>query len=121
MSAFFCRGSEMGFCRVCHHQAHSHSGNRTSRDSIVSIFEKGIFACPRGVVAYEKDASGRQLHDLKFGRDYVLALGIQWIDGEMKGIWPNKFVEAPGSAPLTYPGIVDLEIPPAILSKYGEK
>ena len=87
-------------------------------DMLVNIIENKEYLTPRGLWAYKKDASGRQLHELKFGAEYALVLGIQWIDGEIKGIWPKNYVETPGAQPLTYKGIVDFKIPPIILSKY---
>ncbi len=90
-------------------------------DLLVSIIENSQYMTPGGIRVYDKDAYGRPLHDIKFGAEYSMMLGIQWIDGEMKGIWPNKYVESGGTTSLTYKGIVDLKIPPAILSKYGKK
>ncbi len=91
------------------------------QDMIVNIIENKEYPTPRGIWAYDKDALGRPLHDLKFGAQYALMLGIQWIDGEMKGIWPNDYIESPGAAPLTYKGIVDLKIPPVVQAKYKMK
>jgi branched-chain amino acid transport system substrate-binding protein len=81
-------------------------------DILVNIIENNVYTTPQGVLAYEKDTLGRHLHDLKFGTKFAMVLGIQWLNGEMRGIWPNKYVEEPGDKPLTYKGIVDFEIPP---------
>lgn len=91
-------------------------------DLIASIIENQEFLTPRGIYAYEKDKLGRPLHDLKFGSDYALMLGIQWIDGKMKGVWPNKYIdENNNTRPLTYKGIVDLKIPPLVLTQQKVK
>lgn len=90
-------------------------------DLLVKIIENHEFMTPRGIYAYERDKLGRPLHDLKFGSEYSLVLGIQWIDGEMKGIWPNGYIEKPGARPLTYKGIVDLQIPPSVLAEYKKE
>ena len=90
-------------------------------DLLVNIIENNIYMTPQGVWAYEKDKLGRHLHDLKFGEKFAMVLGIQWLNGEMKGIWPNNYVEKPGAQPLTYKGIVDLEIPPLIIKAYKKK
>lgn len=87
-------------------------------DLLVSIIENREQETPRGSWVYEKDELGRHLHDIKFGSKYALSLGIQWVDGQMKGIWPNKFIEAPGEQPLTYKGVVDLKIPPLVLTAH---
>ncbi len=90
-------------------------------DLLVKILEKKEYSTPRGIWAFDKDKLGRPLHELKFGPEYALMLGVQWINGEMKGIWPNQYVEKPGAQPLTYKGIVDLKIPPLVLAAYKQK
>jgi branched-chain amino acid transport system substrate-binding protein len=90
-------------------------------DLLVNIIENNVYTTPQGVLAYEKDKLGRHLHDFKFGARFAMVLGIQWLNGEMKGIWPNKYVEKPGARPLTYKGIVDLKIPPLVIGTHKTK
>ncbi|MGD9209873.1 MAG: ABC transporter substrate-binding protein [Desulfobacteraceae bacterium] len=87
-------------------------------DLLVNVIENREYETPLGITSYEKDKLGRQLHEPKFGVDYSLTIGIQWIDGQMKGIWPNRYLERPGVMPLTYKGIVNMKIPPLVLETY---
>ncbi len=85
-------------------------------DILVSIIENRRYETPQGVFAYEKDSFGRHLHDPKFGVKYAMLLGAQWRDGRMKGIWPYNYQENAQMAPLTYKGIVGLDIPPWMMN-----
>ncbi len=67
---------------------------------------------PSGKIKYEKDAQGRPTHDLTWGPGYMTSLGVQWQDGKMVGVWPNKWKAAPGAPEVTYKGIVPYKIPP---------
>jgi branched-chain amino acid transport system substrate-binding protein len=87
-------------------------------DKIVAIMENREFAVPSGKIAYTKDAQGRHLHDIKWGPGYQTALGVQWQDGELKGVWPNRWVAAKGAPEITYKGIVPYKIAPWIIEKY---
>jgi branched-chain amino acid transport system substrate-binding protein len=93
------------------------AGNLDS-EMLVKIIENRSYDTIHGRYAYEKDELGRHLHDMKFGAEYAMPLGGQWQDGELKGIWPNNYQEKPGMAPLTYKGIVDLKIPPAVINEF---
>lgn len=47
-------------------------------------------------------------HDVTWGPGYVTALGVQWQDGQLKGVWPP----ADGSwYGVKYEGIVDYQLP----------
>ncbi len=85
-------------------------------DIIVNIIENRKYETPYGFYAYDKDELGRHLHDLKFGADYAMVLGVQWQNGELVGVWPNNYVEKPGDHPLTYRGIAPLAFSPLIFS-----
>jgi branched-chain amino acid transport system substrate-binding protein len=87
-------------------------------DKIVAILENREFAVPAGRLAFMKDAEGRHLHDVKWGPGYITALGVQWQDGEMKGVWPNRWKAAEGAPEITYKGIVPYKIAPWIIEKY---
>jgi branched-chain amino acid transport system substrate-binding protein len=87
-------------------------------DKIVAILENREYAVPSGNHKYLKDAQGRHLHDLTWGPGYVTSLGVQWQDGELKGVWPNRWKAAEGLPEITYKGIVPYKIAPWIIEKY---
>ncbi len=89
-------------------------------DLLVNVIENREYETPLGKIAYEKDELGRHLHEPKFGADYALTIGLQWIDGQMKGVWPNKYIEKPGDSPVTYEGVVNLKIPPLVLKTHNK-
>ena len=69
-------------------------------------------------MAYYKDEQGRPTHDLKWGPGYLTSLGVQWQDGELKGVWPNNGRLTPDAPEVTYKGIVPVKIPPWVIEKY---
>jgi branched-chain amino acid transport system substrate-binding protein len=87
-------------------------------DKMVAFMENDVHKAPSGVVAYLKDAEGRHLHELRWGPGYLTSLGVQWQDGELKGVWPNKWKAAPEAPEITYKGIVPYKIPPWVIEKY---
>jgi branched-chain amino acid transport system substrate-binding protein len=87
-------------------------------DKLVSVLENRVYKVPAGTVAYLKDAEGRPLHELRWGPGYLTSLGVQWQDGEIKGVWPNKWKATPEAPEITYKGIVSYKIPPWVIEKY---
>jgi len=87
-------------------------------DKLVAFLENQECKVPSGVVALEKDAEGRPLHDLRWGPGYLTYAGFQWQDGALKGVWPNKWKAGPQAPEITYKGIVPLKIPPWMIEKY---
>jgi branched-chain amino acid transport system substrate-binding protein len=87
-------------------------------DKLVSILENRVYKSPAGTVAYLKDAEGRPLHELKWGPGALTSLGVQWQDGEIKGVWPYKWKVTPEAPEITYKGIVPYKIPPWVIEKY---
>jgi len=87
-------------------------------DKLVSILENRVYKVPAGTVAYLKDAEGRPLHELRWGPGYLTALGVQWQDGEIKGVWPNKWKATPEAPEITYKGIVPYQMAPWVIEKY---
>ena len=81
-------------------------------DKIVAHMENQESNVPSGRIKYEKDAQGRPTHDLTWGPGYMTGLGVQWQDGKLVGVWPNKWVAAPGAPEITYKGLVPYKIPP---------
>jgi branched-chain amino acid transport system substrate-binding protein len=87
-------------------------------DKLVAFMENDVHKVPSGVIGYLKDAEGRQLHELRWGPGYLTSLGVQWQDGELKGVWPNKWKATPEAPEITYKGIVPYKIPPWMAEKY---
>lgn len=87
-------------------------------DKLVAFMEPHEHKVPSGVVGYMKDEQGRPLHDLKWGPGYLTSLGVQWQDGQMKGVWPNKWKATPEAPEITYKGIVDYKFPPWVVEAY---
>jgi branched-chain amino acid transport system substrate-binding protein len=73
---------------------------------------------PSGKAGYLKDEKGRQTHDLKWGPGYLTSLGVQWQDGKLVGVWPNKWKASADAPEITYKGIVPYKIPPWVVEKY---
>jgi branched-chain amino acid transport system substrate-binding protein len=71
-----------------------------------------------GRIAYMKDPEGRPLHDLKWGPGYLTSLGVQWQDGKLVGVWPNKWKASKEAPEITYKGIVPYKIPPWVIKAY---
>jgi branched-chain amino acid transport system substrate-binding protein len=87
-------------------------------NKLVAVIEKSERKVPSGTSAYFKDAEGRHLHDLKWGPGYLTSLGVQWQNGEQKGVWPNRWKAAKEAPEITYKGIVPYQIPPWVIEKY---
>ncbi len=87
-------------------------------DKLVAFMENQEHMVPSGKIAYLKDAEGRPLHELKWGPGYLTSLGVQWQDGELKGVWPNQWKATPEAPEITYKGIVPYKIPPWVIEKY---
>lgn len=59
-----------------------------------------------------------ETHDLKWGPQYVTGLGVQWVDGEARAVWPREWQPDPVNMPefvMTYPGAIPYQIPPWVL------
>jgi len=88
-------------------------------DTLVEFIEnREPYEVPGGRIAYLKDDQGRPLHDLRWGPGYLTSLGVQWQDGELKGVWPNKWKPAEGAPEITYKGIMPYKIAPWIIEHY---
>ncbi|MEW6335467.1 MAG: ABC transporter substrate-binding protein [Thermodesulfobacteriota bacterium] len=81
-------------------------------DQIVAHMETREYNVPSGRIKYGKDPQGRHTHDLTWGPGYLTSLGVQWQDGKLVGVWPSKWVAAPGAPEVTYKGILPLKLPP---------
>jgi branched-chain amino acid transport system substrate-binding protein len=87
-------------------------------DKLVALMENNEYTVPSGKIGYLKDAEGRPLHELKWGPGYLTSLGVQWQDGQLKGVWPNQWKITPEAPEVTYKGIVPYKIPPWVIEKY---
>jgi branched-chain amino acid transport system substrate-binding protein len=87
-------------------------------DKVVAFIENDVHMAPSGTVAYYKDEQGRPTHDLKWGPGFLTSLGVQWQDGELKGVWPNQWKITPDAPEVTYKGIAPVKIPPWVVEKY---
>ncbi len=92
--------------------------NTLDADTLVEVIENRKYKTPHGLYVYQTDELGRQTHEIKFGVDYVLPLGIQWQNGSIKAVWPNKYQEKPGAKPFTHKGVVDFQIPEWVIAKH---
>jgi len=87
-------------------------------DKLVSILENRVYKSASSTIKYLKDAEGRPLHDLTWGPGFVTGIATQWQDGEMKGVWPNKWKATPEAPEVTYKGMVPIKLPPWMIEKY---
>jgi len=87
-------------------------------DKLVAFIENDVRKRPSGTLAYLKDAEGRPTHDEKWGPGFVTGVGVQWQDGNLMGVWPNKWKAAPQAPEITYKGVVPTKIPPWMIEKY---
>lgn len=81
-------------------------------DKIVPILEKIDTKIGSGHFKFDKN------HDPIWGPGYLTSLGVEWIDGKMFGVWPNKWVAKKGVPAITYKGIVDYKLPPWVIAKH---
>jgi len=57
-------------------------------------------------------------HEPAWGPGLLTSLGVQWQDGKLVGVWPNKWKPTPESPEITYKGIVPYKLPPWFIEKY---
>ncbi|GAF82862.1 unnamed protein product [marine sediment metagenome] len=80
-------------------------------DDIVVELEKTDTVGTAGRLVFD------ETHDVIWGPTYVTALGVQWQDGELKGVWPP----ADGSwYEVQYPGIVDYQLPTWVIEFWSQ-
>lgn len=70
-------------------------------------------------------AAGRfvfdEFHDVTWGPGYLTAVGIQWQEGELLGVWPLEWKPDPQNAPdlvVGFEGMVPYQIPPHVLEQW---
>ena len=85
------------------------SAGSLDNDAIVTELEKTDYIGTAGRFMFD------QTHDVKWGPGLVTAIGVQWQDGKLVGVWPP----ADGSwQNVVYPGIVDYKLPPWVIAKW---
>jgi branched-chain amino acid transport system substrate-binding protein len=87
-------------------------------DKLVEVLENRVYKTPPSTIKYTKDNLGRPLHDLQWGPGYATGVAVQWQDGKLVGIWPNKWKLTPDAPEVTYKGVVPIKIPPWMISYY---
>ncbi|HEY3315356.1 MAG TPA: ABC transporter substrate-binding protein [Bacillota bacterium] len=78
-------------------------------EAVVPELEKTNYLSAAGKVVFDKT------HDVTWGPGYVTALGTQWQDGKLVAVWPN------GWEGITYPGTVNYQLPPWVVSEWKKK
>ena len=81
-------------------------------DKVVAEIEEYDELGPGGRTKFDKN------HDVIWGPEYITSLGVQWQNGKLLGVWPNKWRATKDAPPLTYKGIVAYKLPPWMIEKY---
>jgi branched-chain amino acid transport system substrate-binding protein len=79
---------------------------------LIPLMEEKTFKVTAGNLKFTMD------HDVTWGPSYITALGVQWQNNELVGVWPNGWVPGPGAPPVTYKGVAPIQLPPALYEKY---
>jgi branched-chain amino acid transport system substrate-binding protein len=94
-------------------------------DALVPLIEQIVYESTAGIIAYypidSSPSPPKCPHDLVYGPDRVTGVGTQWIDGELKCVWPKKeygSVDDYGDWKFEYPGTIPFVIAPEVLAKY---
>jgi branched-chain amino acid transport system substrate-binding protein len=81
-------------------------------DKIVVQLEKWDGNITAGRLKFDKN------HDPIWGPGYITGVGVQWQDGKMVPVWPNKWKATPEAPEITYKGVVPYKLPPWFIAKY---
>jgi branched-chain amino acid transport system substrate-binding protein len=77
------------------------------QDEIVAELENTDYIGTAGRIVFNDE------HDVRWEPGYVTALGVQWQEGELKGVWPP----ADGSwYGVQYEGVVSYQLPPWVIN-----
>lgn len=92
-------------------------------DTLIPFIEKLVYEGTQGVSAYYPMGAKppNYAHDLVYGPGRLTGVGTQWIDGELKCVWPKKeygSVDDYGDWKFEYPGTVPFVIAPEVLAKF---
>ena len=81
-------------------------------DKVVAQIEKWDGKIAPGRLKFDKN------HDPIWGPGYLTGVGVQWQDGKMVPVWPNKWKATPEAPEITYKGVVPYKLPPWFIEKY---
>jgi len=81
-------------------------------DKVVAQLEKWDGNITAGRLKFDKN------HDPIWGPGYVTGVGVQWQDGKMVPVWPNKWKATPEAPEITYKGVKPYKLPPWFIKKY---
>ena len=76
------------------------------QDDVVVELEKTDYIGTGGRFVFDDN------HDVTWGPGYVTGVGVQWQDGELKGVWPPADGSWQG---VEYEGIVNYQMPPWVI------
>jgi len=76
------------------------------QDAIVAELEETDYIGTGGHFVFDEN------HDVKWGPGFVTGVGVQWQDGELKGVWPPADGSWNG---VKYEGIVAYQMPPWVI------
>ncbi len=82
------------------------------QDEIVAEMEKTDYIATVGRFVFDSK------HDVTWGPGYVTAVGVQWQNGELKGVWPPADGSWNG---VQYEGIVDYQLPPWVVQYWTQQ
>jgi len=80
-------------------------------DAVVTALEQGDYQTTGGHLVFTAKGTDTP-HDVTYGPGYVTGIATQWQAGEMKCVWPYNWNN------ITYPGTVQWQIPPRVISFY---
>jgi branched-chain amino acid transport system substrate-binding protein len=78
-------------------------------DAVIQALKATDYIATIGRVVFD------ELHDVVWGPGYLTGLGVQWLDGAVRAIWPREWRPDPAKLPdlvITTPGTVPYVIPP---------
>lgn len=81
-------------------------GGSTEADAIVDALEKADYVGASGRIVFQ-GPNDPLTHDMKFGKDYVTGVAIQWQKGKQVTVWPPSAA----SAKLSFPAFVPAKRP----------
>lgn len=76
-------------------------GGSTEADTLVAALEKSDFVGASGRIVFQ-GPEDKLTHDMKFGKDYVTGVAIQWQNGKQVTVWP----QAQAGTKLTFPAFI---------------
>jgi len=92
---------------------------------LVPLIEKSEYLSTAGLIKYYPVGPDTKApacpHDIMYGPGLTTGIGVQWQDGQLKGVWPAKGIGTGGFEKLDYPGIVPYILPPAAIEKFKVK